>query len=63
MKLENAINKDEAENEIDKDRLEKAINYRLVLEIAGVSVVNEWGDKKNSLGYNEAKRLFEKEYS
>lgn len=42
--------------------IEGAINYRLVSRIAGAAVAERWGSKTGSLGYEEAKRLFNKKY-
>lgn len=44
-------------------RLENAINYRLVSQIAGFSVADRWGYKNNSDGYQEAQRVFKNNYS
>lgn len=42
--------------------IERAINYRLVSRIAGVAVADRWGSATGSLGYEEAKRLFNEKY-
>ena len=43
-------------------RLENAINYRLVSQIAGFSVADRWGYKNNSDGYKELERVFKEKY-
>lgn len=42
--------------------IERAINYRLVLRIAGTAAADRWGSDTGSLGYEEAKRLFNEKY-
>lgn len=44
-------------------RLENAINYRLVSQIAGVSVAERWGYNNNSAGYKETQRIFKSKFS
>ncbi|EOU1633694.1 TPA: hypothetical protein I9Z31_000970 [Clostridium perfringens] len=43
-------------------RLENAINYRLVSQVASFSVADRWGYKNNSEGYKELERMFKDKY-